>query len=107
MTSEIQGKPKKPSSFAALKIPQYRWLFSGNIAFYFAMQGQILTRSILAWELTHRELALAQINLAVAIPMLLGSMVGGAIVDRMEKRKLLIAGQLFIIFNECIIFLDQ
>ncbi|MBL4866307.1 MAG: MFS transporter, partial [Pseudomonadales bacterium] len=103
MTQETQPKIKKPSSFAALKIPQYRWLFSGNIAFYFAMQGQILARSILAWELTHRELALAQINLAVAIPMLLGSLVGGAIVDRMEKRKLLIAGQLFIIANECVV----
>lgn len=103
MTQETQPKAQKPSSFAALKIPQYRWLFAGNIAFYFAMQGQILTRSILAWELTHRELALAQINLAVAIPMLLGSLVGGAIADRLEKRKLLIAGQLFIVLNECFI----
>ena len=93
----------KPSAFAALKIPQYRWLFAGNIAFFFAMQGQILTRSVLAWELTHRELALAQINLAVAIPMLVGSLVGGAIADRMEKRKLLMIGQLFIVINECVI----
>jgi len=103
----LDSKPSyqvnKPSSFAALKIPQYRWLFAGNIAFFFAMQGQILTRSVLAWELTHRELALAQINLAVAIPMLLGSLVGGAIADRMEKRKLLMIGQLFIVANECVV----
>ena len=103
MNQKAQTQANKPSSFTALKFPQYRWLFAGNIAFSFAMQGQIIARTILAWELTHRELALAQINLAVAIPMLLGGLVGGAIADRMEKRKLLVIGQLFVALNEIVI----
>ncbi|MBL4888439.1 MAG: MFS transporter [Candidatus Lindowbacteria bacterium] len=103
MNQKAQTQANKSSSFAALKFLQYRWLFAGNIAFSFAMQGQIIARSILAWELTRSELALAQINLAVAIPMLLGSLVGGAIADRTEKRKLLVIGQLFVALNEGVI----
>ncbi|MFT5929555.1 MAG: hypothetical protein ACI805_002688, partial [Candidatus Azotimanducaceae bacterium] len=35
-----------------LSIPEFRWLFFGNVGFFFAMNGQVLTRTILAWDLT-------------------------------------------------------
>ena len=67
------------------------------------MQGQILTRSILAWDLTGSAQSLAYINLVVAIPMMFASMIGGAITDRVERRQLVIIGQCLIAGNEIFI----
>jgi predicted MFS family arabinose efflux permease len=78
-------------------------LFFGNVAFFFAMQGQILTRTILAWDLTGEAQSLAYINLVVAVPMIFVSMIGGAITDRVERRRLVIIGQCLITANELFI----
>jgi MFS family permease len=86
-----------------LSIPEFRWLFFGNVAFFFAMQGQILTRTILAWDLTGEAQSLAYINLVVAVPMIFVSMIGGAITDRVERRRLVIIGQCLITANELFI----
>lgn len=75
----------------------------GNAAFFFAMQGQMLTRTIIAWDLTGEATALAYINLVVAIPMIFASLVGGAITDRVERRQLVIVGQSLIMANEIFI----
>ena len=75
------------------------------------MQGQILTRSILAWDLTGSAQSLAYINLVVAVPMMFASMIGGAITDRVERRQLVIIGQCLITGNEifilCLLLLGQ
>ena len=86
-----------------LAIPEFRWLFAGNVAFFFAMQGQVLTRTILAWDLTGLAQSLAYINLVVAVPMIFASMIGGAITDRVERRQLIIIGQCLITGNEIFI----
>ncbi len=79
---------------------------ASNAAFFLAMQGQVLTRTFLAWELTYEEMSLAYINIAFAIPMLVFSLVGGAISDRIERRKLILIGQCIVTVNElCILFL--
>jgi len=67
------------------------------------MQGQILTRTILAWDLTGLAQSLAYINLVVAVPMIFVSMIGGAITDRVERRRLIIIGQCLITGNELFI----
>ena len=69
------------------------------------MQGQILTRSILAWDLTGSAQSLAYINLVVAVPMMFASMIGGAITDRVERRQLVIIGQCLITGNEIFILI--
>lgn len=75
------------------------------------MQGQMLTRSILAWDLTGSAQSLAYINLVVAVPMMFASMIGGAITDRVERRQLVIIGQCLITGNEifilCLLLLGQ
>jgi MFS family permease len=78
-------------------------LFFGNVGFFFAMNGQILTRTILAWDLTGLAQSLAYINLVVAVPMIFVSMIGGAITDRVERRRLIIIGQCLITANELFI----
>ena len=60
----------------------------------------MLTRSILAWDLTGKATALALVNLAVSVPMIFASLLGGAITDRVERRQLTIYGQCLILANE-------
>lgn len=65
----------------------------------------MLTRTILAWDLTGEATSLAYINLVVAIPMIFASLVGGAITDRVERRQLVIIGQCLIAANEIFILI--
>jgi MFS family permease len=104
-TPSIEPSIRKPGVFSVLSIPEFRWLFVGNVAFLFGMQGQILTRSILAWDLTGSAQSLAYINLVVAVPMMFASMIGGAITDRVERRQLVIIGQCLITGNEIFILI--
>ena len=101
----MKAAGRKPSGFDVLSIPQFRWLFVGNVAFFFAMQGQMLTRTILAWDLTGLAQSLAYINLVVALPMIFASMIGGAVTDRVERRQLIIVGQCLITCNEIFILI--
>jgi len=63
----------------------------------------MLTRTILAWDLTGQATSLAYVNLVVAIPLLFASLLGGAITDRVERRQLVIFGQTLIFANEIFI----
>jgi len=98
-----ESTPSNSGAYAVFAVTQFRWLFAGNVAFFFAMQGQMLTRTIIAWELTGAATSLAYINLVVAIPIIFASMLGGAITDRVERRQLVIIGQCLILTNEVFI----
>jgi len=91
--------------FASLRHQQFRWLYASNILFFFAMNGQFVVRSILAYDLTGSKLALGLINLMVAIPMLVVSPFGGVIADRVERRGLIMAGQAMLLANEVVILI--
>lgn len=92
-----------PRSFAAFESQPFRWLIVSLLSFFMAMQGQHLLRSLLAWQLTESELALAWVNVAVAVPMFFGSLVAGALIDRVERRRLMMIAQLVIMANEAIV----
>jgi MFS family permease len=94
-----------PKSFAAFESIPFRWLIGSLLCFFVGMQGQHLLRSLLAWELTESELALAYVNVAVAVPMFFGSLVAGALIDRVERRRLMIVAQLAIMANESIVLI--
>lgn len=98
-----ESSSRKPGASSVLSIPEFRWLFFGNVGFFFAMNGQVLTRTILAWDLTGSAQSLAYVNLVVAVPMIFMSMIGGAITDRVERRQLIIIGQCLITANELFI----
>jgi MFS family permease len=89
-----------PRGFTAFESIPFRWLIGSLLSFFVGMQGQHLLRSLLAWELTKSELALAYVNVAVAVPMFFGSLVAGALIDRVERRRLMIVAQLLIMANE-------
>lgn len=100
MKGKKSEKHRWPTALASLQLRKFRWLFAGNITFFFVVQGQIVTRSFLAWDLTHQETALAMISLAVAVPMLLASLVSGAVADRLDRRRVILIGQVVLLGNE-------
>lgn len=97
--------PRSNSGFAALRVPMFRMLFVSNAAFFFAMNGQMLVRSYLAFQLTDSALALGIINLAFAVPMLIISPFGGVVADRFNRQRIVMAGQAIIVCNELVVLL--
>ena len=92
-----------PKGFESLANVPFRWMIGAVLCFMLGMQGQLLVRSLLAWELTRSTLALGYVNLVVAVPMVLMSFVAGAIVDRVERKRLLIITQTMIAANELLL----
>ncbi len=83
-------------TFTSLAEKDYRWYFAGNIAFFMAMQMNLVLRGYLAYKLTDAALALAIISLTVALPMLIIAPIGGVATDWFNKRTLLIVAQSFV-----------
>ncbi|MDZ7729638.1 MAG: MFS transporter [Dehalococcoidia bacterium] len=91
------GAVLKPSrwnrTFTSLSEPEYAWYFVGNVAFFMAMQMQMVLRGFLAYDLTGKATSLAAVSLAIAIPMLVVAPFGGVVADRVNKRNLLLVTQ--------------
>ena len=105
MLEDTSAKPARrlPHSLASLESVPFRWLSGSLLAFFLSMQGGFLIRSILAWELTHSEMALAYVNLVIALPMVVGSFIAGAVIDRTERRRIVIVAQAVVICAETLV----
>ncbi len=90
---------------ASLRYEQFRWLYISNIAFMFAMMGQFLVRSYLAFKLTDSAFSLGIVNFVVALPMLAVSPLGGALADRVDRRKLILFVQTAVVIDELLVLL--
>ena len=82
------------STFTSLAERDYRWYFTGNVAFFMGMQMQFVLRGYLAFDLTGTAASLGLIALAISMPMLLVAPAGGVVADRVNKKLLLIVSQL-------------
>lgn len=85
---------------SVLSSQQFVYLLSGSTVMFFGLSGLFLLRSILAWKLTQNEMALAYINLATATCMFTASFLSGAIIDRLERRRLLLIAQSVVLLSE-------
>ena len=83
------------NTFSSLQNRNYRWYWLGNLASFAAMQMQIVARGWLVYDMTGSPLALGWVSLAFGIAILVFALYGGVIVDRVEKRNLLIITQAF------------
>lgn len=91
---------------SSLRYQQFRWLYISNIAFMFAMMAMFLVRSVLAYDLTdNNAFALGIVNFVVAIPMLIVSPFGGAVADRLDRRKLILFVQAAVLIDEALVFI--
>ena len=81
-------------TFDSLKQVEFRWLFASLLGQMAAIQMQILMRSYVAYELTGSFAAIGVVGLASAVPMLLLSVFGGVLADRMPRKRILQSGHL-------------
>jgi MFS family permease len=83
--------------------PQFFWLYVSNTTFFLAMQGQLVVRAWLVFSITGREFALGLVSLMVAMSMLGLGPVGGVAADRVERRSLVVAGQVTVLVAEIVV----
>ena len=75
----------------------FRNLFIGNIGFFFGMNMMIILRGWLVQDKWDNAAYLGFIMAAVAVPMLLISPIAGVVTDRVDRRKLLIVAQSWLV----------
>ena len=81
------------AAFSSLRIKDYRWLWLGNLFSFNAMQMQMVARGWLVYTMTGSPLALGLVSAGFGVPMILFSLYGGAIADRVRKRNILLVTQ--------------
>ena len=79
-------------TFASLRQREFRWLFASTLGQMAAIQMQILMRSYVTYELTGSFAAIGIVGLASAVPMLLLSVFGGVLADRVPRKRILQVG---------------
>ena len=79
-------------TFASLRQREFRWLFVSTLGQMAAIQMQILMRSYVTYELTGSFAAIGIVGLASAVPMLLLSVFGGVLADRVPRKRILQVG---------------
>jgi len=92
LTSPAAAGPRPPR-FAALGHRNFRLLWGGLIVSNVGTWMQLVSQAWLVHEMTGRATDLGILGLARALPLILLSLVGGTIADRVDKRRLLYATQ--------------
>lgn len=81
-------------TISSLRHRNYRLLFFGTSLSHIGDFVQVMAQSWLVWTMTSSPFLLGLIGFCQALPRLLLGAVGGAIVDRIERRKLLLTTQI-------------
>ena len=97
-TTSTTRTPAQPSNawlrtVAALRHPNYRLWFLGQLVSLVGTWMQITAQSFLVFELTHSTAYLGYVGFANGIPSWLFMLYGGVIADRVARRKLLVITQ--------------
>jgi MFS family permease len=82
-----------PQTFRALQHRNFQLYFAGQLISVAGTWMQIVAQAWLVYQLSHSELMLGIVGFAAAIPSLLVSPWGGVVVDRVNKRNLLVVTQ--------------
>jgi MFS family permease len=81
------------ATFDALSVRNYRFFWMGTLSSFFAGQMQLPTQMWLAYEITGSPLLLGLTSAFQGIPQLIIAPFGGFIIDRFQKRTLIMATQ--------------
>src|SRR5258708_1937823 len=80
-------------SFWVLGYQKFGLYFSGQVISLIGTFLKVTAQAWVVWQLTHSEFALGIVGMLNALPLLLFSLYAGVWVDRLDRRKLLIATQ--------------
>jgi len=83
------------TTFYSLRTRNYLWFWLSLLASFAGLQINVIARGWLVWELTGSAFYVGIVSFAFGIPLLLFSLLGGAIADRVPKRGLLQVSQAF------------
>lgn len=73
--------------------PDYRWLYAGQLSSAMARQMTVVAAPYQVFVLTGSSLAVGLLGLAQLVPLLAVSLVGGAVADAVDRRRLLLVMQ--------------
>ena len=89
----LRGSTQLAITLSSLKHRNFRLLFCGTSLSHVGDFIQAMAQSWLVWQMTKSPFLLGLVGFAQALPRLLLGAVGGAIVDRVERRRLLLCTQ--------------
>lgn len=79
--------------FVSLRNRDFRWFLFSLVGFYNGMQMGVVAQGWLVYTLTDSALALGLVTAGWGIPLVIFSLFGGVVADRMSKKKLMIITQ--------------
>ncbi|MGE5530954.1 MAG: MFS transporter, partial [Bacteroidota bacterium] len=82
-----------PATFAALRYPNYRKWFVGQVLSLMGTWMQSVAQGWLVYQLTGSKFALGTIAFIGTLPTLFLMLPGGVVADRVSKRKLMMVTQ--------------
>ena len=88
-SSEESGPRHDP--YAALRCRDYRWFLSGNMPYLIGLNMQTAAVSWEIYDRTKSKFALAMVGLVQIIPVIGLFLPAGHLIDRLDRRKILIA----------------
>ena len=74
------------STFASLKVDDYRYLWIGMLTSAFALNMQLVAQGWLVYEMTSSAMNLTWVTLAFMVPQVVFSLIGGVLADRFPKK---------------------
>lgn len=89
--------------FSSLRVPSFRDLFIGMLASYIGMYMGMVSRGYLAYEISGSATVLGIVTVASGIPMFFLSPIGGVLADMMNRRRILIDSQIFMVVSSLLI----
>jgi MFS family permease len=93
ITAPYARSTRVPKTFRALQHRNFQLYFAGQLISVAGTWMQVVAQAWLVYQLTHSELMLGIVGFAAAIPSLLVSPWGGVVVDRVNKRNLIVVTQ--------------
>jgi MFS family permease len=90
---QAKGRLSVKQTFAALKYPNYRLWFFGQMVSLFGTWMQMTAQGYLVFELTHSPAYLGYVGFSAGIPTWVLMLYAGVIADRVSRRTLLIITQ--------------
>jgi MFS family permease len=89
-----RGRASLSRTLSSLRYRNYRLLFLGTSLSHVGDFVQAMAQSWLVWTMTGSPFLLGLVGFCQALPRLLLGAIGGAIVDRLERRSLLLSTQI-------------